>query len=224
LVVDGKSDGRYLDSVVSLGVEGVLSHQNKDVAVSIPRLPDVPNVLGRQKRKTALEKWVKEATKVKKDCLADIEIAIARANAQYAKKKGEAENRYKQVVEEIENDYQQKLEKITGVSDSLVKEVDDKLEDAKEQIEDLEKRLEGAEKTRASDPLLCCPITGDIMEDPVMAADGHTYERSAIEEVFAQTPRGQVMSPATNTPLTHRILMPNVAVQAMVTRHQKETT
>ena len=28
---------------------------------------------------------------------------------------------------------------------------------------------------------LCCPITNDVMQDPVIAADGTTYERHAIE-------------------------------------------
>lgn len=27
-----------------------------------------------------------------------------------------------------------------------------------------------------------CPITGDVMVDPVIAPDGYTYERSAITE------------------------------------------
>ena len=30
-------------------------------------------------------------------------------------------------------------------------------------------------------PAATCPITQDIMTDPVMTADGHTYEREAIE-------------------------------------------
>jgi len=30
-------------------------------------------------------------------------------------------------------------------------------------------------------PHLCCPITSDLFEDPVVAADGETYERNAIE-------------------------------------------
>ena len=32
--------------------------------------------------------------------------------------------------------------------------------------------------------ILKCPITHEIMEDPVVAYDGHTYERSAIEEWY----------------------------------------
>ena len=33
---------------------------------------------------------------------------------------------------------------------------------------------------------MVCPITRDVMKDPVMVvASGHTYERSAIEKWFA---------------------------------------
>mmetsp|Transcript_27122 Transcript_27122/g.63028 ORF Transcript_27122/g.63028 Transcript_27122/m.63028 type:complete len:308 (+) Transcript_27122:3-926(+) len=233
LVAGGYGDGEYLDSVVSLQVGDV---------VSIPRLLDVPNVLGRRKRKAALEKWVKEAEKMRLDCLAEIETATARANAwhtkekreedarhakerkeedeRYQKKLGEFERIHEKKVEKVENDYRQRLENLATSSGMLADEVDDKLKDAKEQIEDLKNRLEGR-----PDPLLCCPITGDIMKDPVVAADGHTYERSAIEEIFAQTPSGQeVMSPASNTPLTHRVLMPNMVVQAMVARYKDKST
>eukprot|EP00492_Amphilonche_elongata_P000279 TRINITY_DN113_c0_g1_i5.p1 TRINITY_DN113_c0_g1~~TRINITY_DN113_c0_g1_i5.p1 ORF type:complete len:105 (+),score=28.66 TRINITY_DN113_c0_g1_i5:141-455(+) len=31
-----------------------------------------------------------------------------------------------------------------------------------------------------------CPITRDILEDPVVAQDGNTYERSAVERWFRQ--------------------------------------
>jgi len=30
-------------------------------------------------------------------------------------------------------------------------------------------------------PELCCPISHQLMEDPVVAGDGFTYERSCIE-------------------------------------------
>ena len=33
-----------------------------------------------------------------------------------------------------------------------------------------------------SDPKeFCCPISHELMKDPVVAGDGHTYERSCIE-------------------------------------------
>jgi len=31
-------------------------------------------------------------------------------------------------------------------------------------------------------PEFYCPITHEVMVDPVVAQDGHTYERQAIEE------------------------------------------
>jgi hypothetical protein len=41
----------------------------------------------------------------------------------------------------------------------------------------------------------CCPITCDLMKDPVMTSDGHTYERDAIQEWFDL---GNKTSPRTN--------------------------
>lgn len=64
-----------------------------------------------------------------------------------------------------------------------------------------------------------CPITRELITDPVIAADGHTYDRSAIEQwihgCFSGT-RGSVdasavrrTSPKTGQPLEHLHLIPN---------------
>ena len=58
-----------------------------------------------------------------------------------------------------------------------------------------------------------CPITMDPMEDPVMAADGHSYERREIE---AWLDRGKRMSPMTGAPLPHTHLMPNHALKKAI--------
>lgn len=50
-----------------------------------------------------------------------------------------------------------------------------------------------------------CPITGEPMRDPVVAADGHTYERSAI----ARWLRSSDKSPLTGSVLDHKNLVPN---------------
>merc|ERR1712096_319628 len=50
-----------------------------------------------------------------------------------------------------------------------------------------------------------CSITLEIMSDPVMTADGHTYERRAIVESFAT---GNHVSPLTNLLLPNTILVP----------------
>ena len=43
-------------------------------------------------------------------------------------------------------------------------------------------------------PQYLCPITGEVMEDPVTTADGHAYERAAI----AQWLQAHDTSPVTN--------------------------
>lgn len=57
---------------------------------------------------------------------------------------------------------------------------------------------------------LCCCITGDLMDDPVTAMDGHTYERSAIEAWFSRFNSGTApTSPLTNESLPSRRLIPS---------------
>jgi hypothetical protein len=51
------------------------------------------------------------------------------------------------------------------------------------------------------------------MEDPVVVADGHSYERRAIEAWFA---RGHRRSPRTNLPLPHPVLVPNRALRGVI--------
>ena len=51
-----------------------------------------------------------------------------------------------------------------------------------------------------------CPITMDPMEDPVIAADGHSYEKSEINAWFAL---GNNTSPKTGAALPHQFLTPN---------------
>ena len=58
-----------------------------------------------------------------------------------------------------------------------------------------------------------CPISIDLLVDPVFAADGHTYSRAEIQ---AWLDTGKRTSPKTNEPLTHTILTPNHLVRSMV--------
>lgn len=61
-----------------------------------------------------------------------------------------------------------------------------------------------------------CPITRELITDPVIAADGHTYDRAAIEQwIHTRRPdskggKNQLRpSPKTGQPLEHTILIPN---------------
>lgn len=57
-----------------------------------------------------------------------------------------------------------------------------------------------------------CPITLEVMKDPVIAADGHTYERKAIEE-WLKTKRH---SPVTRQPMSSRTLISNLAIKHII--------
>jgi len=58
-----------------------------------------------------------------------------------------------------------------------------------------------------------CPITHEVMEDPVIAQDGHTYERKAIERWFAM---GKCTSPKTGASLMSIQLTPNHTMQRLI--------
>ena len=58
----------------------------------------------------------------------------------------------------------------------------------------------------------CCPITQELMSDPVMASDGHTYERAAIERWF----ESNQTSPLTGEELASKALVPNMMIRSMV--------
>jgi hypothetical protein len=63
-----------------------------------------------------------------------------------------------------------------------------------------------------------CPITYDKMKDPVVASDGHSYERSAIEEVL----RGpHPFSPLTRATLG-TALVPNLNLRRRIEEHEAE--
>jgi hypothetical protein len=58
-----------------------------------------------------------------------------------------------------------------------------------------------------------CPITMSVMRDPVVAQDGHTYEKSAIVRWLRVAER--VTSPKTNLPMGS-LLIENKAVKKMI--------
>uniref|UniRef100_A0A7S2GFA9 U-box domain-containing protein n=1 Tax=Haptolina brevifila TaxID=156173 RepID=A0A7S2GFA9_9EUKA len=61
-------------------------------------------------------------------------------------------------------------------------------------------------------PACLCPITQDVMEDPVVCADGHSYERAAITQWLL----ARDTSPCTNAPLLHKNVVPNHALRNLI--------
>eukprot|EP00035_Acanthoeca_spectabilis_P028152 m.469391 g.469391 ORF g.469391 m.469391 type:complete len:698 (-) comp28501_c0_seq1:273-2366(-) len=76
----------------------------------------------------------------------------------------------------------------------------------------LQRRVAEDRAARAQVPAqFLCPILNDLMEDPVVAADGHMYERAAIEAWFQRSDR----SPMTNLAIAP-VLIPVLAVRQQI--------
>ena len=66
-------------------------------------------------------------------------------------------------------------------------------------------------------PAFCCPITMSVMTDPVLAADGFTYERLAIEKwLFGGKKGAPVTSPMTGEALESKKLLQNLTLRSMI--------
>ena len=66
---------------------------------------------------------------------------------------------------------------------------------------------------------LFCPITHEIMRNPVVTEDGHTYEQTAIVKFW--TEKGVPISPITNLRLSSNRLAPNVALRSLCRLYRK---
>ncbi|KAG2495451.1 hypothetical protein HYH03_006397 [Edaphochlamys debaryana] len=63
------------------------------------------------------------------------------------------------------------------------------------------------------DPMYLCPITQDLMTDPVIATDGYTYERAAITDWLKR----KSVSPLTNQPMPGgAVLIPNHGLRSAI--------
>lgn len=64
---------------------------------------------------------------------------------------------------------------------------------------------------------LICPLSQELLEDPVTTSDGHTYERKNIKTWFET----HSASPTTGLPLTDKTLKPNFAIKMAVQAYQE---
>ena len=67
-------------------------------------------------------------------------------------------------------------------------------------------------RDEAANPALLCPILHVTMTDPVIAQDGHSYERTAIEEWFGRS----MKSPMTGAELSSTSLVPNHTLRQLI--------
>ena len=100
--------------------------------------------------------------------------------------------------------------------DKRIKEEKEELEKEREAINVEQRNISTAKgKLRENEEAVMeyrCPITLEVMEDPVVAADGRTYERAVITKWLETNSR----SPATNLPLSSTNLIPNIQLRNLI--------
>ena len=64
-----------------------------------------------------------------------------------------------------------------------------------------------------------CPITCEIMREPVICADGHSYEKGAIEAWL----QANDLSPLTGQKLAHKHLVPNHALKSIIEERRERS-
>eukprot|EP01047_Picozoa_sp_COSAG01_P079417 COSAG01_NODE_15060_length_1379_cov_1.307031_1_plen_235_part_10 len=74
-----------------------------------------------------------------------------------------------------------------------------------------------ASSSGPSPAIFLCPISHEIMREPVFAADGHSYERSEIEQWFGT---GKRSSPMTNGAMASTVLTPNRQLRSQISEWQ----
>ena len=65
---------------------------------------------------------------------------------------------------------------------------------------------------------LVCPISHEIMREPVLAVDGHSYERSNLEKWFAtkRLHSNPITSPVTNKEMPSDNIIPNHSLKKVI--------
>ena len=85
----------------------------------------------------------------------------------------------------------------------------------KKQEQEAEQEQPRAEATVAAAPeppiTLCCPITQELLEEPVLLDDGHTYERAPIEQWL----KNKTTSPVTGEELSSTKVTPNYMARTL---------
>eukprot|EP00943_MAST-04B_sp_MAST-4B-sp1_P009060 g9060.t1 len=74
-------------------------------------------------------------------------------------------------------------------------------------------KLKALEKLARED--FCCPISHEIMQDPVVCCDGYTYDRKNIEEWWQVSN----LSPMTGLPIDSKALIPNHTLKSAISTH-----
>ena len=132
-------------------------------------------------------------------------------------------------IKRIASEYYERIESQVEGANQLIEWIDARAENRTPRNKDnssssSSNNNSSSSSNRAPNELLC-PITHELMVDPVVTVDGHTYERSAIERHFANTPANEnPRSPVTGVVLASRTLISNIAIRSQCRDFDENTT
>ena len=111
---------------------------------------------------------------------------------------------------QLQDRQQQQVNEITSSLEAQIRQIREKnrLGLRNPKLELVKRRLNLYNKNQIPNEFIC-PITQDIMEDPVIIDDGHTFEREAIQQSFQIS---GFKSPITRAQVSNR-LIPNIALR-----------
>ena len=121
-------------------------------------------------------------------------------------KSSDLEAEIRELKEENE-EFKQKL----GIQSALW---DDEICQLKDEKKELEQKLDDVSKSLEDN--FTCSISGEIFRNPVVAQDGHTYERASIERWLTI----KKTSPMTNQRMLHDTLIPNHTLKSAIDSHK----
>lgn len=209
-----------------------------------PSVPDEPSELHKSARGLATAGWISQAHVVVESFKSSLSETKKQVHEDYAFKQQAIQEEIEALLREMkqaEADRDVFLNDLQTQTNPWFRYQRSRMMEAKEKVLAIESMYGSDQKEGNQTPLsmnpdfghssssdtpdeLKCPITMEVMKNPVIAADGITYERRAIERVFQSTPIGeQAISPKTNLPLPSRILVDNVNVRSMCREYQVET-
>lgn len=102
------------------------------------------------------------------------------------------------------------LQTVTQVVDLETQEIEKALQALRS--EDETNRADAAANSGTCPHGYLCPISLSIMKDPVIAMDGHSYERASIEQWF----QSHNTSPVTNLPIQSTTVIDNISLRSAI--------
>ncbi|XP_075036917.1 WD repeat, SAM and U-box domain-containing protein 1 [Mixophyes fleayi] len=188
---------RYVTACALAPNQPLLATGSMDKTVTIWKLGQASDSpVGRMKRKTEthIEHWTEDDVRIwlAAEGLAEVEHKFSTNNI-------DGRELLCLTKDTLQNDL--KIESL-GLRNTILRK-----------IEDLKSKMKAASSDVPEEFL--CPITWEIMRDPVMASDGYSYERKAIENWISTEKR---TSPMTNLPLENLLLTPNRTLKMALNR------